>query len=57
MRKPLWFWMRDKFYSWDTGLEVAAVRSRTLVRCFPVNADFWTWIDDMGNRCWEIAKL
>ena len=56
MTTPLFYWMNGQFYSWEHGLPVSGSKTRTLVRCFPQNCNFWTWIDDLGERAWEIAR-
>jgi len=54
-RQPCEFFLHGHFYDWETGLLAAEVKTTTLVRDAVLNVNFWTWINDLGERAWEVA--
>lgn len=54
--KPKFFCIGNKFYDWNTGLEITnPPKEKTLVRCLGT-VNFWTWFcGESGERCWQVA--
>lgn len=52
---PLAFMSGGKIYEWQSGSPLEWRKTKMLVRA-ECGADFWTWIDENGERVWDIVK-